>query len=172
MAGLNFEFFNPPSKQAVFQVRLEVSVRSEQNINESCMLTMRSVFSLTVGTRVRRGFTRPESAYYFTMNTQARTMYTSVAALSHYPIQGTQCDSIRFHVDKMLISLELFNGKRCKILCTAYLRRKSHCEKPALKQRATHGKQMSWDGARSLIPRIFHSNLHYIRCCCDNERRY
>lgn len=131
MAGLNFELHSPASKQAVFQVRLEVSVRSEQNINESCMLTMRSVFNLIVGTRVGREFTKFGSAYYFTMTTHAHTMYILIAASSHYPNQGTQCDSIRSHVDNILVSLEVRNSKRCTILCERYLRSKSHCEVPA-----------------------------------------
>ena len=43
VAGLSFELYSPASKQAVFQVRLEVSVRSEQSINESSMLTKVSI---------------------------------------------------------------------------------------------------------------------------------
>ena len=39
VAGLNFEFYSSDSKQAVFRVGLEVSVRSEQCVNESSMLT-------------------------------------------------------------------------------------------------------------------------------------
>ena len=64
-----------------------MSARSKQNINESCMLTMRSVFSMTVGTRVPRGFTKLETTYYFTIDTYTLTMYTSIAALSYYPNQ-------------------------------------------------------------------------------------
>ena len=48
VAGLNFELDSSACKPAVFQIRLEVSVRSEQNINESCMPTGRSVLNLTV----------------------------------------------------------------------------------------------------------------------------
>ena len=110
-----------------------MSVRSEQNINESCMLTMRSAFNLTVGTRVGREFTKLGSAYYFTMTTNAHTMYTSIAASSHYGNQGTQCDSIRSHVDKILVSLELCNSKRYTISCKESLPRRSHCEMLALK---------------------------------------
>ncbi len=39
VAGLSFELYSPASKQAVFQVKLEVSVTSEQSINESSVLT-------------------------------------------------------------------------------------------------------------------------------------
>ena len=78
VAGLNFEFYNPASKQAVFQIRLEVSVRFKQNTNESCML---SAFNLKVRTRVEREVTKFGSAYYFTMNTQTYTMYTSIPCL-------------------------------------------------------------------------------------------
>ena len=39
VAGLDFELYSSESNQAVFQVRLDVPGRSEQSINESCMLT-------------------------------------------------------------------------------------------------------------------------------------
>ena len=39
VAGLNFELYSSGPKQAVFRVRLEVTVRSERCINESSMLT-------------------------------------------------------------------------------------------------------------------------------------
>ena len=65
---------------------------------------------------------------------------------------------------KILVSLELFNGKRFTMSCTAYLRGKSHCEMPALnneQRTASKCRGMArvylWQG--SLVPIYTTSNV-------------
>ncbi len=60
-------------------------------------------------------------------------MYTSITASSDYPNRDTQCDSMRSHIDRILVSLELCNSKGYATLCKESLRRRGHREMPGLK---------------------------------------